>query len=267
MTDFTEDDLDRLQQKPRPKGKLPWLPEGEDLDALAVWLTLAFRPPAGFRFDSFVRAGRRPADPCSITFRNGRDRRTFRFRAQSDLHGRKLRQSVYAVSDGWLRMPHLTETEQEDVWAGLCTHGRVMSETDDRDEARKWVQHLLDQAAALRGHTLVPDGRHDALMALRAVGEFRAPDARGLGQGADTPRRPTRFVDKQTGEQYVRAGETFAFVKWVEGAERLDQAGLRARLSDIGVESFHFEDYRPPHPKLTLYRLTDEFLDYLGAAK
>jgi hypothetical protein len=263
MPDFTDDDLDRAQKKARPKGKLPYLPDDGSLDALAEWLVRAFKPPAHFTLEAFDRAGKLRTHPCSITFRNGRDRKTFRFGAQSDLQGSRLRASVLAISDGWLRMPHLTDSEKDDVWAALCIFGRVMSETDDRDETRKWIEHLLDVATVLREFTLVPDGRHDGLMALRGQGEFKAADARRLGAGDENGRRPVRFVDKHTGEQWIRAGETFTFIKWVEGADRLDRADLRARLSEIGVESFNREDHRPPHPKATLYRLTEGLVEYV----
>lgn len=268
MSPISDSDADRIGQKPRPKGKLPHLPDDESIDVLGGWLTLAFRPAPGYTLEMFERAGKLRTHPCSITFRNGRERRTFRFGAQLDLQGARLRPSVLALSDGWLRMPHLTDGEKDDVWAALCIFGRVMSDTDDRDETSKWIEHLLDASLPLRGYTLVPDGRHDGLMAMRGIGEFKAPDARQLASGSeDVLRRPVRFVDKHTEKQWVRAGETFTFVKWVEGDVRLDRGDLRARLSEIGVEAQHFEDRRPPHPKAMLYELTEGLVEYVEMPK
>ena len=261
---ITDQDADSIGKKPRPRGKLPNLPDDESLDVLGGWLTLAFRPAFGYTLEAFERAGKLRTHPCSITFRNGRDRKTFRFGAQSDLQGARLRASALAISDGWLRMPHLTTSEKDDVWAALCIFGRVMSEIDDRDEAVKWIEHLLDASSPLRELSLVPDGRHDALMAMRGFGEFKAPDARQLASGhQDVLRRPVRFVDKHTEKQWIRAGETFTFVKWVEGVEHLDRGDLRARLSEIGIEAQHFEARQAPHPKCMLYELTEGLVEYI----
>lgn len=266
MSPIFESDADGIKNrgKPRPKGKLPYLPDGRDLEQLREWLTRAFRPPKGYQFDKFDRAGKQKSDPCSITFRNGRDTRTFRFPQQGDLHGAKLRPIVFAVADGDLAMPHLTGSEVEDVWAALCTVGSVATVSDERDETIKWCQQLLDAAVPLVGKTLVPDGRHDALMALKQNGEFTRPDAIAFLRGGDQwQRQPVRFVDEQTSEQFIRAGEAAAFVRWVLGVEPLSFSTLRARLSEIDVVGKRFEDYRPPHPKLTLYQLTEELVEYV----
>lgn len=268
MSPFGPDDLDQAEArknggKPRTKGTLPKLP-GADL--LPAWLTGAFHPPKGFVFERFDRSSVRKADPCSITFRNGRERRTIRFDRQSDLTGRGLRSAVLGVSAGWLQMPHLTDSEVEDVWAGLCILGRVMSETDDREETVKWMHQLLDETEALTGHTLVPDGRHDGLMAMRARGEFVRRDAEQLVRGGDGwHRRPIRFVDKHTDEQFTRAGETATFLWHVVGVRELTRPGLRARLAEISVEAQRFEARQAPHPKLTMFRLTDDLVEYVDS--
>ena len=276
MTPFGPDDLDRAEArkdggKPRHRGTLPLLPGGGEIGELEAWLTAAFRPPGGYRLDLFERSGSQRADPCSITFRNGRDHRTFRFTRQADLMGGQLRPTVLGISDGWLRMGHLTGSEVEDVWAGLCIYGRVMTEYDERDETRKWTEMLLDDAAPMAGLTLVPDHRHDALMAMRGRGQFTRTDALTLvrtpGDQRTGLRRPVRFIDAQTSEQWLRAGEVAAYVRYVAGVEPLSHATLRARLHEIGVEGKHFEDYRPPHPKLTLYGLSEALIEYVEAPK
>jgi hypothetical protein len=272
MADITADEIDRRRRrrdlgKPRPKGVLPRLPGGRDPETLQEWLTRAFRPPEGFTADEFKRHGRQRTDPCELTFRNGRDTLEFRFMQQADLAGVKLRATVVAVSDGELDMPHLTGSEQEDVWAALCKLGKVLTEVDERDETRKWLEQMIDIAQPLRGYSLVPDNRHDALMALRNQGEFTRPDALAIAKPSSETwtRRPVRFVDEKTDEQFVRAGETAAWVRWVCGKEPLSHSTLQGRLHQIGVEARRFEDYRPPHPKMVLYRLSDELIEWIEA--
>ena len=109
MSPFGPDDLDAAEArkngpKPRPRGKLPYLPDGADHEALCDWLTLAFRPPAGWRISGFERTSRDKADPATLMVRNGRESRAYRFKQQSDLTMRP-RPVVVAASDGWLDMP------------------------------------------------------------------------------------------------------------------------------------------------------------------
>jgi hypothetical protein len=269
MARFTETDLDVAQAKPRPKGSLPYLPDPEDFGALCDWLTRALRPPPGWQFERFDRMTQRKADPCSITFRNGQERRTLHFERQADLRGtpRAVRGELVGVSGGWLRTGKLTESEADDVWVALCYVGQIVSTHDDRDETRKWIEELLDMTVALTGHTLntSPESKHDALMAIRRNGEFHQVDAKAMTQpGSDVSHRwPLRFVDRETGEQWLRAGETYTFVHYVSGAQRLDRGGLKARLAAIGVESRRFEARQDPHPKAMLYRLTPELVEYV----
>jgi hypothetical protein len=259
MSPVYDNDADALEHadKPRPKGSLPYLPDGDNV-RLGAWLTRAFRPPPGFVAEAFERGGKQRTDPCSLTFRNGRETRTFRFTAQSDLVGRRLRATALGISDGWLRMGRLKDDEIEDVWAALCIFGRVLSDFDDREETHKWTQQLVSAAEPFVGYSLVPDARHDALMALKRHGEFKRHDALAFPGGE---RRPVRFVDAHTGEQFVRSGETAAFVRWVLGVEPLSYSTLRARLADVKIVGRFFEDRRPPHPKLMLYRLTERLVE------
>jgi hypothetical protein len=65
----------------------------------------------------------------------------------------------------------------------------------------------------------------------------------------------------------VRAAEAITFVRYVVGAEPLAPGTFRARLAEVGVEGTHFQDYRPPHPKALLYRLTEELTEHLEGEK
>ena len=243
--------------KARPKGILPPLPRGRDLDLIRDFLDRAFRPGAtgdgtastastcsSAPADSAPTRARSPSGPAATPSPTAGP-------TQSQLIGPQLRANVLAITDGWCDMPHLTGSEQDDVWAGLVKLGKVVSEVDDRDEARKWVQNILDAASPLRGYTLVPDGRHDALMALRNHGEFKRPDAELFVRPSEenSVRRPVRFVDDKTGEQFLRAGETITFVRYVAGERSLQGSTLRARLSEIGVQAVRFEHHLQPAPE------------------
>jgi hypothetical protein len=265
--DYTETDLDAAQEKPRPRGVLPYLPKQREPVSLAAWLTLATRPiEQGFRLAAFERLGRDPRDPCVLVFGNGREgARRFRIKSQRDLM-RNPRTTLLSVADGWLDVPHLTAGEIEDVWAALCRFGAVLSEHDEVEQTREWVEAFLPATLALNGYSLVPDMRHDALMAIRRAGTFTKGDALALVRPGDAgdmrfAQRPTRFVDSSTGEQWIRAGETATYLRYVIGVEPLPHGTLRARLREIGIVGRYFEDYRPPHPKLALYQLTDELIE------
>jgi len=261
MTPIHAGDLDQPPTvKPRPKGKLPYLPDDlDDPEVLRDWLTLAFRPPTGWRVTGFERTGRDKGDPCLLMVRNGRDSRVYRFSRQGDLLA-GMRTTVVGATDHWLRVPHLTGGEIEDVWAALCHLGKVLTEWDERDETRKWIEQLVRASRPMTGHTLVPDGRHAALMALKTEPEFVKADALSMirpGDAEGYQQRPVRFIDSQTGQQWVRAGETAAFIRWVVGVEPISPATLKARLNEVGVIGRKFEDYRPPHPKRNLYELPE----------
>jgi hypothetical protein len=267
--DFTEDQLDALQGKPRPKGSLPYLTDDRRPEFLRAWLTRAFRPPEGWRVESFERLGPEREHPAILVVANGREARRLRFKRQRDLRGTP-RSEVAAVANGWLNMPHLTGGEVEDVWMALCALGQVLTEHDEPEQTREWVESFLPATLPLNGFSLVPDARHDALMAIRHAGAFGKGDALALTRPNEDQRfaqRPTRFRDSGTGEQWIRPTELAAFVRWVIGVEPLAHATLRARLHEIGVVGRYFEDYRPPHPKLALYQLTTELIDHVEGPK
>ena len=223
MTDFTPDELEGLAAKngkPRARGVLPYLGDELDVDGLREWLGLAVRPPSGWHVDKFERAGRQRTDPCTLSISNGRERESFRFDEQQILHIRP-RIALHSISDGRLRMPHLTGTEIEDFWAGLTRLGHVLTEYDEADETRKWLEHLVEATVPLTGQSLIPDRRHDALMALKHRGEFKRLDALAIVKGADgrEQRHPVRLIDEHSGDEWIRSGEALVYLRLVEGVE------------------------------------------------
>ena len=101
-------------------------------------------------------------------------------------------------------------------------------------------------------------------MALRAQGEFKQADAIQMGRGAEWLKRPVRFVDQDTDEQWVRAGETFFFVKHVAGAEKVDRGKLRDRLGAIGMSCTRFEHHADPHPKAVMSGSAGALIECVG---
>lgn len=259
----SDEDADRTEKrgKPRPRGTLPYLPDGADVGQLRDWLTRAFRPRYG-RVEHFERFGQAPDQPATLTVANGRERRSYRFARQGDLITR-LRVTVAAVAGKEMSMPHLTAAEAEDVWVALCAIAQALTEEDEPEQAGEWLRELLDVALPLEGFSLVPDARHDALMALRRKNHFTrlyAIEAARRPDPKDWPVHPTRLIDKHTGEHWLRAGEAVTFLRYILGVEPLKHATLQARWHEIGCERRYFEDRRPPHPKAHLYRVPEGFL-------
>lgn len=260
MSPISDQDADQLGKKHRPRGSFPWLPADLTEDSARAWLTPVL-VQGDWTVHGFERAGREGSDPCWLTVTRGRERRTFRINRQADLM-RNPRTVLASISNGLLGRRHLTGSEAEDVWVALCFLGNVLTEHDEREEARKWIEQMVPETRLFDGHTLVPDGRHAALMAVKHAGEFMRPQALTLLKSNDGYcHRPIRFLDCQTGEQWLRAGETGAFIRYVLGVEPLSPGYLKARLSEIGVVHRPFEDYRPPHPKLRMYQLTEELIE------
>lgn len=270
--DYTAQDLDALQEKPRKGGSQPLLQANREPPYLSAWITRACRPAEkAYRLQGFDRLGRDSRDPCVLIFTNGReDPRKFRVKKQSDLM-RNPRLALVSLSDGWLDVPHLTPGEIEDFWTALCRFGAVLTEFDEVDQTHEWIEQMLPSCLPMNGYTLVPDGRHDALMAMRHAGQFTKADAqsmvRGAGEDQRWQQRPCRFIDSETGDQWIRQGETATYLRWVIGVEPLPHTTLRARLREIGVIGRRFEDYRPPHPKLGLYQLTESLIEGVDGAK
>ena len=137
----------------------------------------------------------------------------------------------------------------------LCTLGRVLTEHDEVEQTREWIEQMLPSTLPLTGHTLVPDGRHDGLMAIKGSGEFTKSDAlsmispRSSSNGDEHyQQRPTRFVDAQTGEQWPASGRDRrrSCATSSGSAKPLSHATLRARLHEIGMGGCSSRSTSPP---------------------
>lgn len=271
MTRFSEQDLDSVQEKPRKGGSQPLLQANRDPAYIGGWITRATRPAEqGYHLQTIERLGRDPRDPVVLIYANGREEaRRFRVKQQKELM-KSPRLTLVSLSDGWLDVPHLTPGEQEDFWTAVCRYAAVLTEFDETDQTREWMEQMLPATMPLNGYSLVPDARHDALMAIRHAGEFTKPDAQQMLRGGEDQRwqqRPSRFIDSNTGEQWIRPGETATYLRHIVGVEPLSHSTLRARLREIGVVGRQFEDYRPPHPKLGLYQLSESLIEFVDGPK
>jgi hypothetical protein len=247
--------------KKRPKGTLPHLP-GRDanLSELRGWLTRAFAPPGGYRFDSFERHGRGLSDPAWLTLRapTGAPVR-FRFSEQRALaKPTNVRPAVVSITDGLCRMGQITNPEAADVWVALCSVAHVAAHQDEVDDFREQLESFL-RVTNLEGRwTLEPTGRYDALLGIQAAGAFEPRHARLMRDDVDErhwTRRPLRIADAITGLLWVRVGELATYLRHVLGL-RLGHGWLDGRMSEIGAarESFEMRNGKT-HPHCTLYRL------------
>lgn len=271
--DVTLDDLEqrdrRRKGKKRKGGTLPPLTADmlESVEDLRDFATESLRPRPGWRVIDFERPVADDLDqPCTLIVVNGNEHRRYRFRTQRDLTSpTRARTTIAAVTSGALRMPHLNTAEVGDLWAALCTLGRVLTEQSEIDQAREWLDKLLEVARPFEGHTLNAGAeRRDALMALHRWGEFTHLDARTILKEPESPwpRRPICLIDRISGDYWLRHREAMVFLRYILDVKPLKDTTLLARWKEIGVERREFDEgaHRPPHVRATLYRVTKEIV-------
>lgn len=264
MTRYTDEDVDRLQAKPRPKGTLPHLPSRDGaLSELREWLTRAFAPPDGYRFEGFERHGRRLSDPAWVTLSSptGGEVR-FRFPEQRALaKPANLRSSVVSITDGLCRMGPVTSPEAQDVWVALCSVAHIAAQQDEVEEFREQLDSFMRVTTPETRYTLEPSGLWDALLGLQAASVFEPRHAKLMASEVDDhhwDRRPIRLIDAKTSVIWVRVLELATYLRHVIGLQ-LGHGFLDGRMSEIGAVRQTFEARKGnAHPRLSLYRLPEE---------
>lgn len=234
---------------------------GADADSWRGWLTDALCPAEGDLIHGWERAGRNLTDPATLIVLHANGATTgYRFAEQRDLATpTRLRSAVFAETGGELRVPAgLTKGELEDIWAALCALGKVLVDRDDRDEAREWVEALLERSDAINGITLEdPRGTYDAIVFLNARPRFDRLAAQMMLDPNLSPNRvikPALIYDSM-GPRWIRVGELQAYVRHVIG---IHGGSLTARMAEIGVERKTFEQRRGAHhPKVRVYRVPE----------
>jgi hypothetical protein len=266
---FSQSDADDLQRRngaKRKNGSLPYLDDGilDDVENLRAWLTGALRPKPGWRVDGFIRHGRQRDDTCELELLGpGGTRRRLEIPEQRLLSApASLRATVTSATDGLVRPGSLVKSELEDVWLALVTIASVTANQSLEDEARVWLAEAERAGERLDGHTFEPDGRLDAIRALKRRDQF---DAMRAKQYTDPnllgPRpRPAVLIDRQTGARYMRVGEVSAFLRHVIGVQSSSQAKIDGRLSGAGAERVRFvaKNASGKTEKADVYRLPEE---------
>lgn len=268
MTPFGPDDLDRAEAasngpKPRSKGTLPSLPDRDaPLSEHRDWLTRAFNPPGGYRFDAFDRHGRRLSNPAQITFVTPTGASmSYRFPEQRALaKPANLRASVVSLTDGLCRMPHLNVAESSDVWVELCSMAAIAADEAESDDFREHLDTFLAVAELEAQFTFQPPGRLDALLALRQRGWFERRHALQIATHLDQrnwERRPLLLVDSETGERWVRVNELATYLRHVVG-EQMGHGVLDGFMAELGAARERFEVRRGAlHLAMSFYRLVE----------
>lgn len=264
-TDFTLDDLEQRAQrkklKPRKHGKIPPLTDEilDNVEFLREWINAALRPRPGWRVVDF-EYDQDPGTPCALVVANGSDCERYRFAKQSDLTAspNKFGTTINAVTGRWLRPPPLSASELYDLHGALCVLGTKMQNPDELEQAREWMTALLDAAQPLEGLTLADrNGRHDALLTLRARGRFTHLQARAILARPDDPwpGRPVCLIDRVTADMWLRAGEAATYVRSILDV-KVRQTVLTRRWGEVGVGYEHVDDRRTaPRLKGCFYRV------------
>lgn len=259
----------RRAAKKRKGGSLPYLDDEilDDVEDLRAWLTGALCPRPGWRIHEFERTSVDDlAQPCTLIVANGREIRRYRFRSQHELASAgRLEVAVPAITKGELRPPHLNPRSGEghDIWTALCRMAHVLVEQHEEEQAREWMESLLDVARTLEGFSFADAAeRRDALMALHKAPQFTRLDALVICKRPDEPwpRTPLCMIDRISADLWVRAGEAATFLRHIIGVSPLRDKTLEARWREVGIERRHFEDRRSPHPKAKLFRVPRGFL-------
>jgi hypothetical protein len=233
MPDFTNDDLDRAQQKARPKGKIPYPPDREaTLGSVREWLSNAAGLPPEVRIEVVLRPGREPEDPLTIVLSNGMK---LRCPHQSRLQQpRTLQAFLVSESDGIAQPSYLSPSEAGDFYGQLCRLGTVGSRSDpvaDLDERLNDYIRLC-----LKSHGSISDraARYTTIEEIRARQGFTRSIAMGMRNGVPEV-NPVLLVDDHDGRRYIRASEWVVYLRFVVGWT-VNESQLVGRMAELGSE-------------------------------
>lgn len=274
MSPVYDSDADSLEarrkvRKKRKGGTLPPLDDEilDSVELLRAWLTGAFRPRPGWTVQEFERTSAGDlTQPCTLVVANGREVARYRFRSQLELaSAARLAVAVPAVTKSDLRPPHLNARagEGDDIWAALCRLATATIEQDELEQAREWAESLLGVARIIENFSFANAAdRRDALMANHAASSFTRLDALSIVKHPEDvwPRKPVCFLDRESRELWVRAGEAAIYLRHIVGVSPLRDRTLEARWKEIGITRHEYQDRRAPHPKARLYRVPKGFL-------
>jgi hypothetical protein len=186
---FSDEDLDAIERrkngdKPRPKGKIPYLPDRTaTLPELREWASNAAGLPPEVRVETITRPGRDPSDPLSIYLSNGVE---LRCEHQKQLQmPRTLQAFLASESDGIAQPSYLSPAEVGDFYIALCRLGTAAARTNARSALSEQLAAFVELTAEVPGSIVDRARRYDMLQTLRARPTFDRAD-----RPAGVERRP-----------------------------------------------------------------------------
>jgi hypothetical protein len=232
---FSEDDLKAAERsknghKPRPKGKIPYLPDrSATLPELREWLSNACGLPEEVRVDTVIRPGREPEDPVTMILSNSTK---LRCAHQSRLLQPKTLQAFLASeSDGIAQPAYLSPAEVGDVYTAFCRLGTASARSDPVADLHERLISFVDLCDDLEG-SLNLEERYVTIETIRRRLPFDRSIALGM-KGGQPECRPVLLVDTRHHKRYVRASEWVVYLRFVVG-RTVDESGLVARMSELG---------------------------------
>lgn len=230
--DYSEEDIDRADgAKPRPKGKIPYLPDrSASLPELRQWLSVSIGLPPQVKVQSVHRPGRDDNDPLSITLSNDL---VLRCAKQKRLQmARSLQSFLASESDGIASAPYLSPPEVGDVYIALCRLGTAGERIDPVADLQEQIGGFLAIGGPYRG-TLALGQRYDTLLALKAMPRFDRTAAMAMREGLPTA-RPVIITDAED-DRHLRASEWVTYLRFVIGRV-VDERRLVAEMREAGSE-------------------------------
>ena len=265
------DAFDQLQETTKRsnagKSRWPRMPGHDaDLGEIRSYLTQAAVLPNGWVVESVERHGRYGTDPMTVTIRTPGEAPNIRVRFRNQRDASKpaaLRGAFMEATGGACRMRYPKTPEASDFHGMLCALATVADDSTVADETQAWVIEYVERADPVTGHTLRPEGRYDALQALRGRRQFTKVEAlRWINEDLPPGARWALFADAETEEQWIRVGEFATYIRHVVGVGRLGQHTLDALITEIGGERERWEADRRDrgfdHPQLLLYRVPSD---------
>ena len=259
---FSDEDLDAIERrkngdKPRPKGKIPYLPDRTaTLPELREWASNAAGLPPEVRVETITRPGRDPSDPLSIYLSNGVE---LRCEHQKQLQmPRTLQAFLASESDGIAQPSYLSPAEVGDFYIALCRLGTAAARTNARSALSEQLAAFVELTAEVPGSIVDRARRYDMLQTLRARPTFDRAVALAMRNGVPEV-RPALVVDPADETRYIRASEWVIYLRFVVG-QTVDERGLPARMAEIDSERIDLQAWnvdRSHKAHLILYLLPE----------
>jgi hypothetical protein len=252
-------DADRIEKrgKPRPKGKIPFLPDrSATFSELREWLSAAIGLPNEIRVDTVVRAGRDIEDPLTIALSNDMKMRcSHQKRLQQ---ARTLQAFLASESDGIADAPYLSPAETGDVYKALCRLGTTAAKADPIDDLHERLMTFVGICREIRG-SLARAARYLTIERIRAQ-RPRFDRSTALGRNGEPEARPIVLVDLDGAARYIRASEWLTYLRFVLG-QTVDPSRLVAQMAELGSERMPIQAWnldRSHKTHLVFYSLPED---------